>query len=65
MRFRALKGLQDVISVSVVHPLMPAQSWVFDVYPDATPDHVNNANYLYENYLKADPDFNGLVTVPA
>jgi len=62
--FRALKGLQDVISVSVVHPLMPAQSWVFDEYPDATPDHVNNANYLYENYLKADPDFNGLVTVP-
>ena len=62
--FRALKGLQDVISVSVVHPLMPAQSWVFDAYPDATPDHVNNANYLYENYLKADPDFNGLVTVP-
>ena len=64
MIFRALKGLQDVISVSVVHPLMPAQSWVFDEYPDATPDHVNNANYLYENYLKADPDFNGLVTVP-
>jgi putative glutathione S-transferase len=62
--FRALKGLHDVISVSVVHPLMPAQSWVFDEYPDATPDHVNNANYLYENYLKADPDFNGLVTVP-
>jgi putative glutathione S-transferase len=25
---------------------------------------VNNANYLYENYLKADPHFNGLVTVP-
>ena len=44
--FRALKGLQDVISVSVVHPLMPAKSWVFDDYPDATPDHVNNANYL-------------------
>ena len=62
--FRALKGLQDVISVSVVHPLMPAQSWVFDEYPDATPDHVNNANYLYENYLKADPDSNGPVTVP-
>ena len=62
--FRALKGLQNVISVSVVHPLMPAQSWVFDEYPDATPYHVNNANYLYENYLKADPDFNGLVTVP-
>jgi putative glutathione S-transferase len=62
--FRALKGLEDVISVSVVHPLMPAESWVFGDYPGATVDHVNQAEYLYENYLKADPHFNGLVTVP-
>lgn len=62
--FRTLKGLEDVISISVVHPLMPAESWVFGEYSGATEDHVNNANYLYENYLKADPHFNGLVTVP-
>ncbi len=62
--FRTLRGLQDVISVSVVHPLMPAESWVFGEYPGATEDHVNQANYLYENYLKADPNFDGLVTVP-
>ncbi len=62
--FRALKGLEDVISVSVVHPLMPAESWVFGKYPGATEDHINHAHYLYENYLKADPDFDGLVTVP-
>lgn len=62
--FRTLKGLEDVISVSVVHPLMPAESWLFAEYPGATKDHVNNANYLYENYLKASPYFNGLVTVP-
>ena len=62
--FRALKGLEDVISVSVVHPLMPEQSWVFGEYPDATEDHVNHAHYLYENYLKVDPNFDGLVTVP-
>ena len=64
MIFRALKGLEKVISVSVVHPLMPAESWVFGEYPGATEDHINNANYLYENYLIADPDFKGLVTVP-
>jgi putative glutathione S-transferase len=64
MIFRALKGLQDVISVSVVHPLMPAESWVFGEYPGATEDHINQAHYLYENYLKADPTFNELVTVP-
>jgi putative glutathione S-transferase len=62
--FRALKGLKDVISVSVVHPLMPTESWVFGEYPGATEDHINHAHYLYENYLKADPDFDGLVTVP-
>ena len=62
--FRALKGLEDVISVSVVHPLMPDESWVFGDYPGATEDHVNHANYLYENYLKADPNFDGLVSVP-
>ncbi len=64
MIFRALKGLEDVISVSVVHPLMPAESWVFGEYPGATEDHINHAHYLYENYLKVDPHFNGLVTVP-
>ena len=62
--FRTLKGLEDIISVSVVHPLMPAESWVFDQYPGATEDHINHVHYLYENYLKADPNFDGLVTVP-
>jgi len=64
MIFRALKGLEDMISVSVVHPLMPEESWVFGEYPGATEDHVNHAHYLYENYQKINPDFNGLVTVP-
>lgn len=64
MIFRTLKGLEDAISVSVVHPLMPAESWVFGEYPGATEDHINHAHYLYENYLKVDPDFDGLVTVP-
>lgn len=62
--FRALKALQDVISVSVVHPLMPSESWVFGEYPGATEDHVNGAHYLYENYQRADPGFDGVVTVP-
>ena len=64
MIFRALKGLQDAISVSVVHPLMPDESWVFGEYPGATEDHVNKSSYMYENYLKADSNFDGLVTVP-
>ncbi|NOX09222.1 MAG: glutathione S-transferase family protein [Gammaproteobacteria bacterium] len=62
--FRALKGLKDVISVSIVHPLMPEKSWVFGEYPGATEDHVNNTDYLYQNYLIADANFDGQVTVP-
>lgn len=62
--FRSLKGLKDVISVSVVHPLMPAESWMFGEYPGATEDHINNAHFLSENYLKVDPNFDGVVTVP-
>lgn len=64
MIFRALKGLESLISVSVVHPLMPAESWVFGEYPGATEDHVNHARSMQENYLKASTDFDGVVTVP-
>lgn len=62
--FRELKGLQAVIPVSVVHPVLAAEGWMFDGYPGATEDHANGARYLYQNYLEADPDFSGLVTVP-
>jgi glutathionyl-hydroquinone reductase len=64
MIFRALKGLETVISVSVVHPLMPAESWVFGEYPGATEDHLYASTYLYEVYQRADKDFDGVVTVP-
>lgn len=62
--YRKLKGLEQVISVSVVHPLMPPESWVFGDYPGATEDTVNQASYLYEIYRKAASDFDGVVTVP-
>lgn len=62
--FRTLKGLEDIISVSVVHPLMPEESWVFGEYPGATPDHVNGYTHLYEAYKLADPNYDGVVTVP-
>ena len=61
---RVLKQLEDVISVSVVHPLMPQESWVFDEYPGATGDHLYQSKYMYELYQKAAPNFDGLVTVP-
>ena len=62
--FRQLKKLQDVISVSVVDPRMGDKGWSFGKFPDATDDQVNGAEYLYEDYLKAQNDFTGIVTVP-
>jgi len=62
--YRALKGLESIISVSVVHPLMPAESWVFGDYPGATSDHVHGFDKLYQLYQHSDPDFDGVVTVP-
>ena len=62
--FRALKGLDKVISVSVVHPLMPAESWLFGEYPGATPDQVHGFRKLHQLYEQSEPGFDGLVTVP-
>ena len=64
MIFRELKGLEDDISVSVVHPLMPAESWVFGEYPGSTEDHLFGAKFLYEIYERVEPGFSKLVTVP-
>ena len=61
---RTLKGLESAISVSVVHPLMPPESWVFGEYPGATPDHVQGVDKLLQLYAQSAPDFDGVVTVP-
>lgn len=61
---RLLKGLQDLISVSVVHPVMPPESWVFGEYPGATPEHLHGFDKLHQLYAHSEPDFDGVVTVP-
>ncbi|VAW71971.1 Glutathione S-transferase, omega [hydrothermal vent metagenome] len=64
MIYRQLKGLEDIISVSVVHPLMPTQSWLFGEYPGATADEVNHKKALHEIYELVDPAYDGIVSVP-
>ncbi len=61
---RKLKGLDDVISVSVVEPLLSREGWRFGDYPGATEDHVNGTTYLHEIYTRASVDFTGRATVP-
>ncbi|WP_336769081.1 glutathione S-transferase family protein [Pantoea endophytica] len=61
---RSLKGLDKVISVSVVEPQLGAQGWRFGDYPGADRDWLNKAEYLHELYTRADADFTGRATVP-
>lgn len=63
--FRKLKKLEEIISVSVVHPYMDNQGWDFkDDYPSATGDTLYNLMRMHEIYTKAQPDYSGIVTVP-
>ena len=62
--FRALKGLEKMISVSVVHWYMAENGWTFDVGDGVVPDTVNGAQFLYQVYTQAKPDYSGRVTVP-
>ena len=63
--FRALKGLGDLIGVSVVHPDMLSDGWTFATdYPGATGDQLYGLPFARDIYLKADPDISGRVTVP-
>jgi putative glutathione S-transferase len=63
--FRVIKGLEDHIDVSVVHPLMLDDGWTFDSsFAGATGDRLFGSRFLREVYLKADPAASGRVTVP-
>ena len=63
--FRALKGLEAHISVSVVHPDMMENGWEFGTdYPGATDDALFGKSYIHQIYLEADPQASGRATVP-
>ncbi|MCO4768628.1 MAG: glutathione S-transferase family protein [Deltaproteobacteria bacterium] len=61
---RSLRGLEDVISVSVVDAFMTADGWHFEGRNGSTEDHVLGKRFLREVYQQAKPDFTGRVTVP-
>src|SRR6266516_3549718 len=59
--FRKLKGLEDLISLSVVEPRMGGEGWVFGAGEGAIPDFVNHKRRLADIYLIADPHYTGRV----
>jgi glutathionyl-hydroquinone reductase len=62
--FRALKKLDEVISVSITEPLYGKTGWEFGATPGSTPDTANGKATMAEVYLLADPRYSGRVSVP-
>jgi putative glutathione S-transferase len=62
--FRKLKKLDNVISMSVLDPVMGERGWEFGDSPGATPDEINGKRQLGEIYLLARPRYTGRVSVP-
>jgi putative glutathione S-transferase len=59
MIFRKLLGLEDMITVTYVDPMMLENGWVI-----RGESPVPNARYMYQVYLAADPEYSGQASVP-
>lgn len=61
---RSLKGLQDVISLSIVDPVISEKGWTFSERPGCVPDTLYQSEYLWQIYVRAHATYTGRVTVP-
>lgn len=61
---RSLKGLKDLIPVTMVEPFLTDQGWRFGNFPGASEDPLSRATYMHEIYTRADDLFTGGATVP-
>lgn len=61
---RKLKGLDDMIPVTVVNPTLTNQGWRFGDYPGTDADPLFGSRFMHEIYTRADPHFTGRATVP-
>jgi glutathionyl-hydroquinone reductase len=62
--FRALKKLEDAISVSITVPLFGKKGWEFGNEPGATLDTVNGQPTVADIYVLGDPQYSGRASVP-
>jgi putative glutathione S-transferase len=61
---RKLKGLENVIGLTVVDPVRDERGWAFREGPGHSEDPVNGFKLLAEAYAATDPGYRGRVTVP-
>jgi glutathionyl-hydroquinone reductase len=59
-----LKGLAELVSLSIVDPVISEQGWQFSDYPGTVRDPLDQADYLWQIYVKSDSNYTGRVTVP-
>jgi putative glutathione S-transferase len=59
-----VKGLEDLIPVTVVNPVLTSQGWGFGGYPGADADPLHGATHLHQLYTRADANYTGRATVP-
>lgn len=64
LMMRKLKGLEEIISLSVVNPVMLEHGWTFEDGPGVIADPIIDADYMHEIYTHVDPTYSGRVTVP-
>lgn len=64
LMMRKLKGLEEIISLSVVNPVMLEHGWTFEDGPGVIVDPIIDADYMHEIYTHVDPTYSGRVTVP-
>ena len=64
MIYRKLKGLEDMITLSVVNAFMGDEGWTFNPGKGVIADPIFNATHLYNIYTAAQADYTGRVTVP-
>lgn len=62
--YRKLKGLEDMITLSVVNSFMGSEGWTFTAGEGVVADPIINATHLYDIYTAAQSDYTGRVTVP-
>ena len=61
---RRLKGLEDMIPLSIVHPDMLENGWEFRPDDPFHRDTANGARFMHEIYTMDTPDYTGRVTIP-
>jgi len=60
----ALKGLADVVQLVEVDARDPTHGWYFSGQRGPARDPIYGVRWMKELYLKADPSYNGRITVP-